>query len=274
MNNIHWGTRRTSETNSTRADGLFLDWSSKLWNILEHVLPMPQGMTPIPEEEPLPPRYLVSIDSTNVNPTQKTPPLNSFLCTVLQNRRITAPGHWQDVRHIILKSEDSLMRYEPGDIALVWPENPKEEVDFFLDVLRWSEIADTPLKITYGQTGQLVQTQHSSPTLRALATSYLDICSVPRRSFFELLKHFSMDKQHVEKFTEFCTLEGQEELWDYTTRPRRTIVEVLADFSNSLMIPLEYVLDVFPHMKPRKFSIASSLAVLPVQGYADLGASE
>ena len=76
-----------------------------------------------------------------------------------------------------------------------------------------------------------------------------------------MLKHFSTDDQHIEKFTEFCASEGQEELWDYTTRPRRTIVEVLADFWSSLKIPLEYVLDVFPAMKPRRFSIASSLKV-------------
>ena len=81
-----------------------------------------------------------------------------------------------------------------------------------------------------------------------------------------MLKHFSTDQQHVEKFTEFCTSEGQEELWDYTTRPRRTIVEVLSDFWSSLQIPLEYILDVFPTMKPRRFSIASSLKVSPYEG--------
>jgi sulfite reductase alpha subunit-like flavoprotein len=110
-------------------------------------------------------------------------------------------------------------------------------------------------------TGRSAITGYSPPTLRNLATSYLDICSVPRRSFFEILKHFSTDDQHIEKFNEFCTREGQEELWDYTTRPRRTINEVLADFWSSLTIPLEYVLDVFPAMKPRRFSIASSLKV-------------
>jgi sulfite reductase alpha subunit-like flavoprotein len=86
----------------------------------------------------------------------------------------------------------------------------------------------------------------------------LDINSVPRRSFFELLKFFTSDPSHTEKFTEFCTAEGQEDLWDYTARPRRTILEVLADFSDSLHIPPEYVLDVFPTMKARKFSIASA----------------
>lgn len=184
---------------------------------------------------------------------------------------MTAPDHWQDVRHIILEFEPSIASYEPGDIAVIWPENPKEEVDIFLETLNWTNIADSPLTITTMLTGSLLSTtpdlgqplptRFNPPTLRTLITLHLDICSVPRRSFFEMLKHFSSDEQHVEKFTEFCTSEGQEELWDYTTRPRRTIVEVLADFRSSLNIPIEYILDVFPLLRPRRFSIASSLKV-------------
>lgn len=200
------------------------------------------------------------------------PPADSFQCRVKQNQRMTANGHWQDVRHIILQPPNSALDYEPGDIAVVWPENPKEDVEVFLDTLHWTDVADTPLTITtmlpgtsphlmYLIIGQTLLTRFDPPTLRTLATMYLDICSVPRRSFFEMLKHFSTDDQHVEKFAEFCTSEGQEELWDYTTRPRRTIVEVIVDFWSSLKIPLEYVLDVFPPMKPRRFSIASSLKV-------------
>jgi sulfite reductase alpha subunit-like flavoprotein len=242
---------------------MFLQWSMKLWEVLGTLYPLPTGLVPIPEDELLPPRYLISLNfSRNTADMKELLPLDSFPCKVKQNQRMTAPGHWQDVRHIILESEQlGLNYYEPGDIAVVWPENPKDEVDIFLETLHWAAIADTPLTITTMLTDTPLLTRFNPPTLRSLATTYLDICSVPRRSFFEMLKYFSTDQQHIEKFTEFCTSEGQEELWDYTTRPRRTIVEVLADFWSSLKIPLEYVLDVFPPMKPRRFSIASSLQV-------------
>lgn len=237
--------------------------------MLDTLYPLPPRLVPIPEDELLPPRYQVSLNpSPGVSYEKQSPPLDSFPCTVKQNQRMTAQGHWQDVRHIILESQRSELNYEPGDIAVIWPENPKEEVDIFLETLHWTDIADTPLIITTMLTGTL-PTRFNPPfhqtTLRILATTYLDICSIPRRSFFEILKHFSTDQQHVEKFTEFCTAEGQEELWDYTTRPRRTILEVLVDFWSSLKIPLEYVLDVFPAMKPRRFSIASSLKVCVLQ---------
>jgi sulfite reductase alpha subunit-like flavoprotein len=252
-------------------DGVFLEWSKKLWETLDSILPLPAGLVPIPEDELLPPQYLISLQSSaEVAIDSVSSPTNSFPCKVKQNQRITAPGHWQDVRHIILESLDPTINYEPGDIAAVWPTNPKEEVDNFLDTLHWTSIADTPLTIATMLTGiscylliigKPLETRLNPPTLRTLATTYLDICSVPRRSFFEILKHFSTDPRHVEKFTEFGTSEGQEELWDYTTRPRRTIVEVLSDFWSSLKIPAEYVLDVFPVMRPRQFSIASSLKV-------------
>jgi sulfite reductase alpha subunit-like flavoprotein len=133
---------------------MFLEWSGKLWQVLEDVYPMPPGTTPIPEDELLPPRYLISIQkSKGPSEIKLTPPRASFPCTVKQNQRMTAKGHWQDVRHVILESKDSALDYEPGDIAVVWPENPKEEVDIFLDTLHWTEIADTPLTVTTSNTG-------------------------------------------------------------------------------------------------------------------------
>lgn len=105
-------------------------------------------MVPIPDDTLLPPRYVVVLDKSGVNGCVKeVRPLGSFPCKVKQNKRMTASGHWQDVRHIILESHDQKMDYEPGDIAVIWPENPKEEVDVFLDTLRWTDIADAPLSI-------------------------------------------------------------------------------------------------------------------------------
>lgn len=133
---------------------MFLEWSEKLWKVLDETYPMPPGITPISEDELLPPRYLVSLQEANTSAKPIiTRPLASFPCTVKQNQRITAQGHWQDVRHIILESKTPDLDYEPGDIAVVWPENPKEEVDIFLDTLHWTNIADTPLSITSSDTG-------------------------------------------------------------------------------------------------------------------------
>jgi len=54
----------------------------------------------------------------------------------------------------------------------------------------------------------------------------------------------------------------QEELYDYTTRVRRTIREVLSEF-RSVHIPRERIFDLFPPLRPREFSIASASQAHP-----------
>ena len=52
--------------------------------------------------------------------------------------------------------------------------------------------------------------------------------------------------------------EGQDELYDYCQRVRRTIREVLDDFHH-VRIPKDYIFDIFPPIRPREFSIANSV---------------
>src|SRR5277367_5182962 len=91
--NIHKGTSYDTVCNF-RTDGTFLEWSSQLWEVLEKLYPVPLGMTPIPEDKLLPPRYSVSLDTGNpAADAQDLPPLNSFLSKVTRNERITAQNH-------------------------------------------------------------------------------------------------------------------------------------------------------------------------------------
>lgn len=57
-------------------------------------------------------------------------------------------------------------------------------------------------------------------------------------------------------------LQGQEDRFDYCNRPRRNCLEVLYDFPH-LRVPFDFLFDLFPPIKPRSFSIASSAAALP-----------
>jgi sulfite reductase alpha subunit-like flavoprotein len=49
-------------------------------------------------------------------------------------------------------------------------------------------------------------------------------------------------------------------MWEYATRPRRTIAEVLGDF-HSVRIPRDHVCDALPALRPRLFSLASAARV-------------
>lgn len=99
-------------------------------------------------------------------------------------------------------------------------------------------------------------------SVRHLVSQYLDIASVPRRSFFELLACLSPHELERDKLLELSSAAGQEELSEYCSRPRRTALEVLCDFPHTAAaIPPDYLLDLIPQIRPRAFSIASSLLV-------------
>ena len=115
-------------------------------------------------------------------------------------------------------------------------------------------------------------------TLRTLFSGHLDTNAVPKRSFFRLLRHFATDEREREKLEEFSSSEGavkcfapsrrssshqdQEELYEYTTRVRRTIHEVLSEF-RSVRVPREHIFELFPPLRPREFSIASASLAHP-----------
>lgn len=67
-----------------------------------------------------------------------------------------------------------------------------------------------------------------------------------------------------EKLQEFGSAAGQQDLFAYCHRPRRTLLEVLEDFPHATAnIPKDYLFDLVGALQPRMFSIASSLAAYP-----------
>ncbi|KII90191.1 hypothetical protein PLICRDRAFT_583078 [Plicaturopsis crispa FD-325 SS-3] len=202
------------------------------------------------------------------------PDASYHTATVLTNRRLTAPTWWQDVRHIEFKVGEDV-RYAPGDIALIHPHAPAAAVDAFLDAVGWTEGADDPIYVIGDDADDNNNNNDSSnkttppptpTTLRALLTHRLNISAVPRRSFFQLLVHFLADEREREKVQEWVGggEEGADDLYTYATRPRRTILEVLAEFRSARgRIPRGYVFELVPGLRARAFSIAGAVSRHP-----------
>ena len=185
-------------------------------------------------------------------------PDQPLLAPVVSCDRVTPVDHFQDVRLVRLQAPD--LSYQPGDVAIVQPSNLPDLVNTFfqlfphLDPDSWFELSPTSPNTPLPPSSTLPQ----PCSVRMAVTSYLDIQSIPRRWFFELLSHFSSDELEKEKCLEFNTAEGQQDLYEYCNRPRRHILEVLYDFRHSTPnIPFEYLFDLIPPIKPRSFSIAS-----------------
>ncbi|MCJ1400053.1 NAPDH-dependent diflavin reductase [Xylographa trunciseda] len=182
--------------------------------------------------------------------------------TLEHNQRITPDDHWQDVRHLSFSANGSYI-YAPGDILTIYPKNAPEDVDQIIDLMGWNEIAISRITILSHETistdpsvSLSVDGHDSGLTLRRLLTNNIDLNAIPRRSFFSLIANFTEDNFQKERLLEFTNPIFVDELYDYTTRPRRSILEVLQEF-DTVKIPWQWAAAAFPKLRGRQFSIAS-----------------
>ncbi|MCJ1379298.1 NAPDH-dependent diflavin reductase [Xylographa soralifera] len=183
--------------------------------------------------------------------------------TLEHNQRVTPDDHWQDVRHLSFSANGSY-DYVPGDILTISPKNASEDVDQIIDLMGWNDIATSPIKILSQaepisddpRVSSLVEGHDLRLTLLTLLTDHIDLNAIPRRSFLALIANFTTDNFQKERLLEFTNPTFTDELYDYTTRPRRSILEVLQEF-NTVKIPWQWAAAAFPKLRGRQFSIAS-----------------
>jgi sulfite reductase alpha subunit-like flavoprotein len=189
----------------------------------------------------------------------------------VRNERVTPHAHFQDARLVRLNLAlplDATTSISPGDCVTIFPSNPPATVSRVLELQpHWP--ADAPVVLPARLPAGLYQpasadepstttttTTIATTTFRALLTNHLDPSAVPRRSFLAALAPFAADPYQRERLREFADPRYADELHDYTTRPRRTILEVLEEF-DSVRVPVERVLDVLPVLRGRDFSVAN-----------------
>ncbi|CAG81947.1 putative NADPH reductase TAH18 [Yarrowia lipolytica] len=280
---------------------MYNEWQARFCESLLKAFPLPEGVEVIPGEKLLPAKFPVKV-LTN-KPKRDTSDADHVACTrkdvlqgtVVGNERVTAKGHFQDVRffQIDANTEDNDMAdlsrdfsklnsdsrdlhdvsravsagssidFSTGDTVSLFPQNSVADVDLLLRDQGWEDIADYKLD---APSLPPIEGGYVTPlTLRSLITHHLDIMGIPRQSFFTYVFHFATSERQKERLQEFSQPgEGLEDLFDYANRPRRSILEVVTEF-DSLKIPLKYVLDVFPLMRPRLFSISQKAHTMPIQ---------
>ncbi|XP_075761315.1 NADPH-dependent diflavin oxidoreductase 1 isoform X3 [Pelodiscus sinensis] len=255
-------------------DAVVDPWLLDLWGRILPLYPLPSGLGIIGPDVLLPPRFTLhflderSRDRAGKQPRQEAAgqapsQLHPFAAQLVSNLRVTAESHFQDVRLIEFDVTGSGIEFSAGDVVMIQPQNAPEDVQQFCQLLRLEP--DRCFVLQPSEPGTPLPAHLPQPcTIQHLVACYLDISCVPRRSFFELLSWFSPDELEREKLQEFSSAQGQEELYSYCHRPRRTTLEVLCDFPHTTCaVPLDYLLDLIPRIQPRAFSIASSMLALP-----------
>ncbi|KAM0793619.1 hypothetical protein ACM66B_001052 [Microbotryomycetes sp. NB124-2] len=254
------------DQNEWGVESTFPQWMDSLFASIDNLCPLPKHVQKIPEHQVPPARIKMTrlADPQAVTRTRLMWASDARWATIVENKRVTAQDWFQDVRNFELRLKDISLDsplYEAGDVLEIKPQNAPEDVERFLKSAGWIEIADDLFEFSAATTDQPLPPHLPSPyvaSLRQILTEELDVSSVPRLSFFEWLAAFS-EGDMQEKLRYFCTGEGQDELIDYTLRPRRTINEVMYEF-RSAKVPPEYAFDLLPPIRPRGFSISSSPA--------------
>ncbi|KAK5628502.1 hypothetical protein RRF57_004217 [Xylaria bambusicola] len=227
-----------------------------------------------------------SLDDSATSPDESPPAVmlpipGSWEAMVATNNRMTPGSHWQDVRHLVIRvgelfDEDDYpsrihdddtdtdagrLYYTPGDVAVIYPKNFAQDVQALIDLMNWGDIADQVFEhIPQSDDIPRKKPRHCFPlkhsTLRDLLTHNYDITCIPRRTFFTEIAHYTEDTTHKDRLREFADPSHSDEFWDYTSRPRRSILEVLQDFP-SVRIPYQHIPSIFPVIRGREYSIAS-----------------
>jgi len=230
-----------------------------------------------------PPSVQEAQPDMDLAPEDLLPIPQAFTACVSNNLRVTPSDHWQDVRHLTFHispegNETAIPKLLPGSTLIVYPKNYPSDVQKLIDIMDWNEVADRPLeRVPYAKrpsaqpslpetlrhrfSGASNLHTWDGATLRDLLTHNFDITSVPKRSFINNLIGFTPADREKERLQELCALGNVQDFYDYTTRPRRTIIELLQDFPE-VKIPFERTLSLFPAIRGREFSIANGGATL------------
>lgn len=254
-------------------------WLENWWNKVLELYPLPEGVRPLSSKVMLPPKYKLKVITNNAEGDDGSLRSDTVVsdgeasaaspchASVTMNNRVTSEDHFQEVRLIEFDTSQIKTKYKPGDVLMVQPQNLEEHVDEFIRVLGLNP--DLRFSLERNDPNATLPLQSILPTpctMRECVQKYFDIQAVPKRYFFELLAYFTKDETEREKFEEFTTAEGQQALYDYCSRPKRTIMEALADFPHTNRnIPLDYLFDLIPPIKPRPYSIASSSTAMPTR---------
>ncbi|CAB4070039.1 unnamed protein product [Lepeophtheirus salmonis] len=198
-------------------------WLGALWNILLRMDPLPPGLD-IVDSTVLPPsKYIVDMNTKKQGDE------------ILETNPIF---NKENPYYASVTKCERVTITRPGDVCNVQPENSEENVDFFFRIFPQFE-----------RTNNISLRQNPETNIKLPS----------ERQYGTLLTIEDYDELEKEKFREFNSAGGQQDLYEYCNRPRRNILETLYDFQLHTVpnIPFDYLFDLIPPIKPRSFSIAS-----------------
>uniref|UniRef100_A0A7E4V9Q0 NADPH-dependent diflavin oxidoreductase 1 n=1 Tax=Panagrellus redivivus TaxID=6233 RepID=A0A7E4V9Q0_PANRE len=232
-------------------------------------------MVAFDSEKQLPPKYVIRyVDEVTAEEKEELAKAaeaasigsDFFFLEVKHNERVTDEDHFQDTRLITFANDGHA--YNPGDVAQVQPVNLSESVDLVLDSLKIdAQTLDREFYLEKSSPHGLLPPAHIieyPTTLRKCFHNLFDIQGIPNRAFFKHLSRIATNPMEKERLIELADLNNLDDYLDYARQPRRSMAEVLRDFhATAPIIPIPRLFEMFPTIRTRSFSIASSHAASP-----------
>ena len=253
----------------------YFSWSTKLFDCFVSKLGMPEQIRPyepsldvqstndsIPLDSIYTPRQL---DTSLTNRSKGPFPSPIRPLPILDARKLTeSPARPFFHLDIDISSHPDI-KYLTGDHIAIWPENEEAEIELLcLQLGIPPQSVYDPLRILKVKPAALWNPAGSDViTLDALFKIHLDIAAAVSRELIQDLKEFAPTPA-AKDFLQSVSA-SKKDYTRYRSSDRITFASVLRDASpdKAWQIPVSFLLERIPPMKPRYYSIASASSVHP-----------
>eukprot|EP00123_Amoebidium_parasiticum_P017771 comp23984_c0_seq1/m.42582 comp23984_c0_seq1/g.42582 ORF comp23984_c0_seq1/g.42582 comp23984_c0_seq1/m.42582 type:complete len:1117 (-) comp23984_c0_seq1:240-3590(-) len=187
-----------------------------------------------------------------VHPAEK----GCYTVTLTENKRLTPSDYERNVFHLEMDIRGTGLRYEIGDALGVYGHNDDQEVREFI---HWYGLkADDVVSVSRNKERPgFVETR----TVYHWLEQVLDLFGRPSKRFYEQLADLASDPVEKEKLLTIASADGKE---DFKARVDEavTYAELLREFP-SAHPSIQTLIEIVPAIKPRHYSIASSMKMHP-----------
>lgn len=187
---------------------------------------------------------------------------NPYIAPIAESRELFSVKD-RNCLHMEIDISASNLTYQTGDHIAVWPTNPGEEVDRFLDVLDLTSKRDHVVSVKALEPTAKVPFP-TPTTYDAVVRYHMEICAPVSRQFLATLAAFAPDEGTK---TEMAKLGGdkdyfQEKISSHHLNIAR-VLSIVGKGKKWTNIPFSALIEGVTKLQPRYYSISSSSLVQP-----------
>lgn len=247
----------------------FDDWSSAFFNALQESKLLQAGARVDMTKDCVPAYHIQKVMDapksevnilTNGSGTNVHKP---YLARVSLVKELHSASSDRSCVHVEVDISGCKAHYETGDHIGVYPENSEDVVKRAAELLEKS--LDTCFTLSRdNRFEELVDFPVQGPiTLEFALKHFADLLSSPSKAALKMLSAFASDEGERTRLTMMSSLEGAKQYDQYIHIPKRSLLEVLADFPSAKPSIGAFFGSISPRLQPRYYSISSSPKMHP-----------